>query len=190
MANLDFGVAQSLAGSLTTIGHPWAETAVRATAMDLIKWCSGAIINGRPCTPEQQAQALIDHVRENWEEWPDKGGTKRLYELFQVLFPPKAAATPAPDTAQLAERGLLAAPCVHCEPEASFCEYGGARGHAAAIADQKYWEERGAQKRTGAPLIQLTAQEFQRRGAEFKREERERKARQVGNVEEQQRGAS
>lgn len=186
MPDLDFGVAMSLAGSLTNVGHSWKEEAIRYTAMKLIEWCKGEVINGRVWKPDQQAQALIDHVHEQWDEWP-QGATKRLREAFDRLFPHKQQAAPPPDIAAMVARGLLPKPCVHCNPEEVFCEHNGEKGHAAFLEDQKYWADRNAQQpekpRPFAPVIQLTAEEFQRRAAAFYRDEQQRKAHQVAEVE-------
>ncbi len=45
MADLEFEKAKNLAGALVTIGHPFSQAAIEATAFDLIKWCKGALIS-------------------------------------------------------------------------------------------------------------------------------------------------
>ena len=93
MPDLTFTMAQSLATALTTIGHPYAQAAVNATALDLMTWCKGVFWEGRiVMNPEAQAQALVNHVRLNWDGWPEQGGTKQLYEEFVRMFSPAAAA--------------------------------------------------------------------------------------------------
>ena len=91
MADLMLEDALRLAASLMTIGHPYQQDAVNATAWDLIVMCKGAFRNGASISPVQQAEALIAEVR-NWKEgWPDKGGTPRLREVFREMFGPKEA---------------------------------------------------------------------------------------------------
>lgn len=90
MSELSFTVAQSLAASLTTMGHPYGQAAINATAVDLMTWCKGVFFDGRFLNPEQQAQKLVNHVRMNWDAWPEQGGTKLLRAEFLRLFtPPK-----------------------------------------------------------------------------------------------------
>lgn len=93
MPDLAFEVAKNLAGSLTTIGHPFSQAAINATAMDLVKWCKGIIIGGRAIGPEEQAEQLVDEARFTWTEWPEKGGTRQLLALFRTLFPAPSAGT-------------------------------------------------------------------------------------------------
>lgn len=86
-ADLPFEVAQIVAAKLATIGHPYQQAAINATAEDLVKWCHGVFLENRRYTPEQQAEALIARARTEWEDgWPDKGGTKRLLSLFREMF--------------------------------------------------------------------------------------------------------
>jgi hypothetical protein len=87
-AELKWEAAQSLAASLTTIGHPFQTPAIQATAQDLMRWCTGAIRDGRAITAEQQAATLVNEARMTWDGWPEKGGTKQLFALFQQLFGP------------------------------------------------------------------------------------------------------
>ncbi len=89
MADLDPNVAKFLAAGLTTIGHPFSNDAIENTAMDLVRWCKGAFVDGAMWTPEKQARWLTEEVRENWDEWPEKGGTKRLLTLFKSKFAPR-----------------------------------------------------------------------------------------------------
>jgi hypothetical protein len=88
MTDLTFKVAQHLAGSLVTIGHPTYEDAINATALDLVKWCRGATIQGRVLTAESQAAALVDEARYTWERWR---GTKQFRDLFRDKFAGDAA---------------------------------------------------------------------------------------------------
>lgn len=86
MADLKFEIAQGLVGSLLTAGHPYQQSAINATALLLIKLCKGAIVNGVPWSPEQQATALVEEAA-LWEGgWPDKGGPKQLLDLYKVRF--------------------------------------------------------------------------------------------------------
>lgn len=191
MPDLTFEVAQRLASSLVTIGHPYQAAAIEATAWDLVKWCHGVIAGRQVVTPEQQAQALVDHAREQWEDgWPEKGGTKRLHGLFREMFPDTQDKPWEPASAdQLQQRGLLAARCEHCPPESPFCEYGGPRAHKRYLEEQQYIQAHQEEKKPRrAPLIQLTAGEFQSRAAAFYRDEQKRKGRQVADVDAQQSG--
>lgn len=89
MADLDFRAAQSLAASLVTIGHPYAQVAIDATAADLVNWCKGLFVRGRIIDPEEQAQRLVTEARLTWKEgWPDKAGTSQLHDLFREMFEP------------------------------------------------------------------------------------------------------
>jgi hypothetical protein len=90
MAELDLREAQNIAAALVTIGHPFAPAAINATAMDLVRWCKGAIIDGRILSPRHQAEALVEEARTKWAEgWPDRGGTMQLLDLFRALFEKK-----------------------------------------------------------------------------------------------------
>lgn len=119
MADLKWEVAESLAGSLTTIGHPMAKTAIMATALDLTRWCKGAILDGRPWTAEEQAEWLVARVRYGpnaWHNWQDCGGTAALHEIFLAKFPPPMK----PETKiltpeQIYAKGLVARPCAACD---------------------------------------------------------------------------
>jgi len=89
LAELPFPVAQTLAASLVTIGHPYIQAAINATAMDLIQWCKGSFVDGCNWSPEQQAREITETARATWEGgWPENGGTKRLLELFRARFEP------------------------------------------------------------------------------------------------------
>lgn len=139
MADLEFPVAMSLATSLTTIGHPPHSEAIRFTAMDLIKECRGGFFDGRPWSPEQQAEEIVEEIRTTWTKWPE-GGTGQLLNLIRTRFPkpapPKAIATPSgidPETRSLLERGHLKPPCKHCAPGEPFCPYNGEKQHARQL---------------------------------------------------------
>jgi hypothetical protein len=157
MADLTLSVAQALAGALVTIGHPFQQVAINATAMDLMKWCKGAILDGRVWSAEQQAEALVEEARTTWDQWPEKGGTKQLLELFRAKYAPKKAQASIEDRLpDMIARGLLAAPCPHCTAGEPFCEYGGERSHEKAAAEER--EVRASAKpvtRRGARPIDL-----------------------------------
>lgn len=128
MADLSVQVAQGLVGYLLTIGHPYQQAAVNATALNLIKWCKGDI--SRRMTPEQQAQALVEDAAETWEKWPE-GGTRALLELFRAKYAPqKKVLTAEESVASMIGRGQLAPPCDRCDPGLLYCQYGGSRAHA------------------------------------------------------------
>jgi hypothetical protein len=88
MADLDFPMAQRIAAALTTIGHPYNQEAIDATAWDLVEWCKGVIIDGKVYSPEDQARALVNTARLEWDCWPE-GGTANLRALFLLRFAPK-----------------------------------------------------------------------------------------------------
>lgn len=185
MANLDFSVAQHLAAALCSAGHPFQRDVIDATAADLVKWCKGCFIASRAVGPEEQAEALVEKARE-WEGgWPDKGGTAKLKALFTEMFPARQEKAWEPAGAdELATRGLLAPRCLHCPLDASFCEYGGPRAHKRYLEEQQYIQAHQEEKRPRrAPLIQMTAGEFQARAAAFYRDEEQRKAHQLAEVE-------
>lgn len=150
MAELPFAVAVNLAGSLVTIGHPFGPVAIEATALDLVKYCRGAILDGRTYSPEQQAQALVDEIRTTWDEWPE-GGTKRLAELFKSKYAPNPKDPELPSYEELLSRRMLAPPCQLCEPGVSFCEYGGFRGHVKEKAIIDAFLKSKPQETTPAP---------------------------------------
>lgn len=83
---LDPGEALKLARRLTTIGHPFQEAAIDATAGDLMDLCKGTIRNGRIVQPQEQAELLIQEIRQWDTGWPDRGGTRRLYDQFRSMF--------------------------------------------------------------------------------------------------------
>jgi hypothetical protein len=88
MADLKLEVAVNLVGNLLAAGHPYQQSAINATALLLMKWCKGAIVNGVTWSPEQQATALVEEAG-LWEGgWPDKGGPKQLLDLFRAKFKP------------------------------------------------------------------------------------------------------
>jgi len=149
MAELTLPVAQNLVGFLLTIGHPYQQAAVNATALNLMKWCKGNIV--LRLDPEQQAQALVEEAAETWEKWPE-GGTRALLELFRAKYaPPKREHTFEERLPEMIARGLLAAPCQHCEPGAPFCPYGGPRSHEKAAR-----EEREAAERRAKVIVDVT----------------------------------
>jgi hypothetical protein len=140
MAELDMKDAELLADQLCTIGHSPVHGARIGTAQDLCEWCKGGIFGGRPWTPLEQATELVREARNTFGDWNKAGGTTALLALFRQKFgkaePPhtqtieERAAENARHMASLVSRGLLAARCVHCEPGAPYCEYGGERAHA------------------------------------------------------------
>lgn len=159
MDKLTMDDAMALAGSLVTVGHPFSQIAIQATALDLLKWCKGKVeaVDGMVVTvsPKKQAEDLIDAAR-NWEGgWPERGGTQRLRALFHELFPAPGAApkwTPL-SYEQTVARGLIRPPCNRCDdtgyigkpPDVEFCL-------CRIGLHQKDWEgERGLQ-RINAPL--------------------------------------
>jgi hypothetical protein len=137
VADLTLEVARELAGSLVTIGHPYAQAAVNATALDLMKWCKGRLLDGRIVTPEKQAEDLVDVARAWPEGWPEKGGTAKLRALFVEMFPAPETATepPAITIGELVATGRMAPPCEHCGAGETHCPYGGAKAHARYLPD-------------------------------------------------------
>ena len=119
MAELTLGVARNIAGALVTIGHPYHQAAIDATALDLMKWCKGAFVDGRPVSPERQAESLVAEARSTWDGWPEKGGTKALLELFRTMYPPnhsEVSAEWSPLTfEQTVAKGLILPPCPVCD---------------------------------------------------------------------------
>ena len=160
MADLDWGVALNLAGSLVTIGHPYQKAAIEATAQDLTKWCRGAIIEGRVWNPEAQAQAIVDEAR-MWDSWPD-GGTKQLRALFLAKFGPKGETQQGWKPLSFDEavaRGLILPPCGTCDdrltigqpPEVRYCLDCPAGRHMAK------WEgDRGLRRLNNPPVARPT----------------------------------
>lgn len=142
-ADLTLEAARSIAAALQTIGHPYNQAAINATAMDLVRWCKGVILNGRFIGPEEQAIALVNEARETWDQWPEQGGTKQLRNLFNEMFrDPSAGTTPTatyelrrePSCSTCSDTGWEivtrngiegAQPCSACgaarKPEASVC---------------------------------------------------------------------
>jgi hypothetical protein len=192
MADLTLSVAQNLAGSLVTIGHPYQQAAINATAMDLLKWCKGAILDGRIWSAEQQAEALVEEARTTWDQWPEKGGTKQLLELFRTKYAPKPKAASAsledrvPD---MIARGILAAPCSHCPAGELFCEYGGARAHETAAQEEREAREsakrvtrEGAKLTRKRPYTPVDLEQFIRGGKAVYEDEQRRKRQQLERV--------
>jgi hypothetical protein len=82
IADLDSTVANTLAAKFKTIvGFPW--DALHATAEDLVRWCTGAVVDNRVWPPEAQARRLVNEARETWEKW---AGTAALKALFDAKF--------------------------------------------------------------------------------------------------------
>ena len=117
MARLDFDVAKSIAASLITIGHPFAGSAIEATAWDLVEWCGGCPQKGRQpqWSPEQQAAWLVKEARTTWPNgWPERGGTMALLALFRGKF--ESLEPPPPlGVDEACRRGLINRPCEICE---------------------------------------------------------------------------
>lgn len=87
---LDIETAMRLARSLTTIeGFPRFEDAITATAADLVAWCQGAFIDGRPWSANSQASWLVSEARLTWRRW---SGTGDFLALFRSKFPLKIKA--------------------------------------------------------------------------------------------------
>jgi hypothetical protein len=84
---LTMPVALQLAQALTAIGHPRIAGAIEGTAEDLIRWCTGSILDNVVWPAEAQARWLVREAKETWDEgWPDKGGTAKLRSLFLAKF--------------------------------------------------------------------------------------------------------
>lgn len=141
---LTLGVAQNLAAALCTIGHPYHPAIINATALDLMKWCKGAIIENCVWTAEQQAEWLVEEVRTTWDSWPE-GATKKLLDIFRGKFKAKEQDRPPLNYEEMIERGLIRRPCERCDgggyvgqaPNIEFCSCGSGR-------HQQHWEgERG-----------------------------------------------
>jgi hypothetical protein len=78
-----------IARRLKTIpGMPWDDDVTMGNAQDLVRWCRGAILDGRNIwSAEAQAEWLVTTARETWEEkWL---GTAALYGLFRAKFKPE-----------------------------------------------------------------------------------------------------
>lgn len=132
MADLEHAAALLLANSLITIGHPYSQAAIEATAFDLCKWCKGRIAEGRIIAPEAQAEDLIAAARLWPEGWPERGGTAKLLALFREQNPAPARVELTVEElidSQL-KQGVLAAPCALCAASEKFCAFGGPRSHA------------------------------------------------------------
>jgi hypothetical protein len=83
---LEMEEARKLAAELKlVIGFSW--DSIEATAEDLKRWCTGAIVANRVYPPEAQARWLVTEARETWDKWQ---GTAGLKQLFDAKFaPPK-----------------------------------------------------------------------------------------------------
>jgi hypothetical protein len=131
VADLDMKDAEVLADSLCTINHPMLQAARLSTAMDLHDWCHGGIFEGRPWTPLEQANALVQEARLTFGDWAKAGGTTALLAIYRAKFPePLKPALPPLTTAELIATGRVAAPCEYCDPGEPWCQFGGAKGHA------------------------------------------------------------
>lgn len=205
MADLSLQEAKYLAGTLVTSGHPYAPDAILSTATDLMRWCKGAIVNGRLVTPAQQAEALVQEVRMEWEGWPEKGGSRMLRQLFESKYSKVTLEAPILKLADAVARKLLAPPCSLCAPGETHCEYGGTRGHKqqqavidAAVArtrklvprcprcpeDAKHCEYGGLighERHDG--VASLTYEQMQARAAAVYEEEQRRKGVQLKRLE-------
>jgi hypothetical protein len=92
LAELDQNIAVELATKFKSIlNFPW--DCIEATAEDLIRWCTGAIVEDHVWPPDAQARWLAREARENWEKWL---GTAALKQLFDAKFhPPKPSGNAA-----------------------------------------------------------------------------------------------
>lgn len=189
MATLTFEVALQMAGSLTTIGHPYAKPALDATAMDLMKWCKGGIFDGRVWTAEQMAEAMVEEARTTWGDWTEAGGTTALRALFKAKFSKPPASWEQKfngeerGIASLIERGLLTPPCEHCGPADPYCEFGGAKRHGAAVAKERaLGKEAMAREPPPPPPAARDYNEMSRRALVAYEDEQRRKAEQLQKV--------
>jgi hypothetical protein len=179
MADLDIGKAKLLAGMLVTAGHPFAGSAILATASDLVRWCKGAVIDGRIVTPEQQAQALIDEVRTEWDGWPENGGTRQLLQLFRSKYSKVTLESPGLSLSEAVSRGLLAPPCPLCDKKALHCEYGGQRGHEVYQATIEHSAAMAKSRPAREPVTALTYEQMEQRAAAVYQDEQRRKIAQL-----------
>jgi|ERR1017187_2970738 hypothetical protein len=79
---LGYEVALRLARQLKAIPNfPWDEDVIAAHAQHLIRWCKGAIVDGRVWPAEAQAHWLVTEVQETWvEKWLGTGAMKQLFD--------------------------------------------------------------------------------------------------------------
>ncbi len=175
-------VAKRQVGFLITIGHPWQERAVEATALLLMKWCES----------EEQAQALVEKAAETWNEgWPEKGGAVQLLALYRQMFPqlkPKEKDVSAEErVAQLLAEGRLAPRCELCPADEPYCRYGGKVAHAWY---EDYWTrpEMGppeppprklAEPKPFIPITEATVEQLLERGKANYTDEQSRKREQL-----------
>jgi hypothetical protein len=167
---------------LTTIGHPRIQGAIDATAMDLITWCKGAIIQGRIVTAEQQAEGLVNEARTGWDEWPEKGGTRQLLNLFRSRYSPSGSQQQVvadPSYADFVKRGILAPPCSLCVPGAIFCEYGSERAHTIEAEVSARFAQRPAKSGIIAPGVDLSYEAIQQHASAVYADEQRRKHAQL-----------
>jgi len=86
---LDPDLAVSLARRLKTIPGDsayFSEDAILAIAADLRRWCKGAWFEGKPWSPQRQADWLVTEARETWQKWE---GTAAFKRLFLEKFDPR-----------------------------------------------------------------------------------------------------
>lgn len=145
---LNFDVAVQMAQGLTTIPEfPRFAGAIRETAQDLVRWCTGAIINRKLYSAEAQAAVVITEAREKWTTWQ---GTAALYKIFSEKFVDTQLHVPRAGLSyeETLARGLIRPPCERCDdtgytgkpPNVEFCICRQGR-------HQKNWEgERGLQR--------------------------------------------
>jgi len=182
VAELTVERAKVFAGMLVTAGHPYAESAILATALDLMKWCHGAVVGGRVWTPEQQAQAIVDEVRTEWDGWPEKGGTRQLLQLFRAKYARVELETVPISLSDALARKLLAPPCAFCEPGSSHCEFGGPRGHEMEKASIDARAKNPSTQKLD-PEVKLTYGQMQQRAAAVYEEEQRRERAQLARLE-------
>lgn len=188
--------AIKIANLLLTIGHPYSQAAIEATAGDLVEWCQGVTVGQVEFTPEEQAAALVADARTWPEGWPERGGTQKLRELFDGKYsPPELRATVvemvAMTAADAVAKGLLAPPCQFCRPGAEHCEYGGPRSHKHAL---DFWEipassastavvESSASEVPGKTLPRATLEQLLRDAEANHREDLQRKNAALQKIE-------
>ena len=105
--SLDFNFAMQCAESLTTIGEReyWTDGAIVQNAKDLVRWCKGCVLDGHIWSAENQAEWLVNEVRERWDKWL---GTKALKQVFTEKFFPAPAPVAAYTTPDAPRCGVCA----------------------------------------------------------------------------------
>jgi hypothetical protein len=160
MAELKFQDAEIIAGSLVTIGHPYAASAIRATAADLVKWCTGYTEGlGVIWTPSEQALWLIEEARLWVDGWPERGGTAKLLALFREKFKAPVVIQPLLGTEEAVSRGMIPPPCNACDdtlyvgkpPNVAFCVSCGLGKRNARWMGQSELDSRNAAKPAPRP---------------------------------------